>query len=214
MSGTELRERRRIDNAGFFGRGRTASRVRLVPANRGQTPTNKTRRAGPDAPIPGFLQRGFTYLGMLLIVALMGTGLVAFGELYSHAAQREKERDLLFIGEQFRDAIGSYYNKSPGAKVYPKKLEDLLEDNRFPMPQRHLRRVYRDPMTGSQEWGLVEAPGGGFMGVHSLSEETPIKSGNFSVKAEEFEGAEHYAKWMFTYSPPGLVPGVAAGAKR
>lgn len=206
MSGTELRERHRIDNAGFFGRGRPAGRVRFVPGNRPQTPTHKNPK-----PVP---QRGFTYLGMLLIVALMGTGLVAFGELYSHAAQREKERELLFIGEQFRDAIGSYYNKSPGAKVYPKKLEDLLEDNRFPMPKRHLRRVYRDPMTGSQEWGLVEAPGGGFMGVHSLSEETPIKSGNFSVKAEEFEGAEHYTKWMFTYSPGGLVPGVAEGAKR
>jgi len=214
MSGTELRERRRIDNSGFFGRGRTASRVRLVPANRGQTPVNKTRRAEPDAPVPGFLQRGFTYLGMLLIVALMGTGLVAFGELYSHAALREKERELLFVGEQFRDAIASYYNKSPGAKVYPKKLEDLLEDNRFPMPQRHLRRVYRDPMTGAKEWGLVEAPGGGFMGVHSLSEETPIKSGNFSAKRQDFEGAEHYTKWMFTYSPSGLVPGVAASAKR
>jgi type II secretory pathway pseudopilin PulG len=214
MSGTELRERRRIDNSGFFGRGRTASRVRLVPASRGQTPVNKTRRAAPDAPVPGFLQRGFTYLGMLIIVALMGTGLVAFGELYSHAAQRDKERELLFIGEQFRDAIASYYNKSPGVKVYPKKLEDLLEDNRFPMPQRHLRRVYRDPMTGAKEWGLVEAPGGGFMGVHSLSEETPVKSGNFSAKTQDFEGAEHYTKWMFTYSPSGLVPGVAASAKR
>ena len=216
MSGTELRERRRIDNAGFFGRGRQSERVRLVQQNRGQTPTNKNRKPGsdPDFPLPAFLQRGFTYLGMLLIVALMGTGLVAFGELYSHAAQREKERELIFIGEQFRDAIASYYNKSPGAKVYPKKLEDLLEDNRFPMPQRHLRRVYRDPMTGTQEWGLVEAPGGGFMGVHSLSEETPIKSGNFSATAQEFEGAEHYTKWLFTYSPSGLVPGVAPAAKR
>jgi type II secretory pathway pseudopilin PulG len=215
MSDTELRERRRIDNAGFFGRGRQAGRVRFVPGNRGLAPTNKTRQPDPDSPPPAFLQqRGFTYLGMLIIVALMGTGLVAFGELYSHAAQREKERELLFIGEQFRDAVASYYNKSPGAKVYPKKLEDLLEDKRFPMPQRHLRRVYRDPMTGSQEWGLVEAPGGGFMGVHSLSEETPIKSGNFSVKGQEFEGAEHYTKWMFTYSPGGLLPTVAGGAKR
>jgi type II secretory pathway pseudopilin PulG len=216
MSDTELRERRRIDNAGFFGRGRPGSRVRLVHENRGQTPTNKNRKPGsdPNFPPPAFLQRGFTYLGVLLIVAVMGMGLVAFAELYSHAAQREKERDLLFIGKQFREAIGSYYNKSPGAKVYPKKLEDLLEDKRFPMPLRHLRRVYMDPMTGSTEWGLVEAPGGGFMGVHSLSEETPIKSGTFSPKDEALEGAEHYTKWMFTYSPDGLRSKVATGDKR
>ncbi|HYR35273.1 MAG TPA: type II secretion system protein [Burkholderiales bacterium] len=214
MSGTELRERRRIDNAGFFGRGRPGSRVRLVQENRGQTPVNKSRQPSPDAPVPAFLQRGFTYLGVLLIIAVMGAGLAAFGELYSHAAQREKERELLFIGNQFREAVGSYYNKSPGAKVYPKKLEDLLEDKRFPMPQRHLRRVYMDPMTGGTEWGLVEAPGGGFMGVHSLSEETPVKSGNFSAKDEAFDGAEHYTKWMFTYSPGGLGSKVAAGDRR
>ena len=210
MSGIELRSRSLISNPGFFGRGQArnaASRVRLVKQNRGHT------RAAPR-PVPAYLQRGFTYLGLLIIVAVMGAGLAAFGQLYSHAAQREKEQELLFIGSQFRDAIASYYNKSPGAKVYPKKLEDLLEDKRFPMPQHHLRRVYGDPMTGKAEWGMVEAPGGGFMGVYSLSEETPIKSGNFSVADQAFEGAEHYTKWIFAYSPPGLSAGIAPGGKR
>ena len=165
--------------------------------------------------MPAFLlQRGFTYLGVLVIVALMGFGLAAFGELYSHAAQREKERELLFVGDQFRNAIESYYNKSPGAKVYPKKLEDLLEDKRFPMPQHHLRRVYNDPMTGKADWALVDAPGGGFMGVHSVSEQTPIKSGDFSAKDAALEDAENYTKWMFTYSPSGLGRSVAQGAAR
>jgi type II secretory pathway pseudopilin PulG len=158
--------------------------------------------------------RGFTYLGMLILVALMGFGLAAFAELYSHAAQREKERELLFIGGEFRNAIASYYNKSPGAKAYPQKLDDLVEDKRFPMPQHHLRRVYRDPMTGKAEWGLVDAPGGGIMGVHSLSEETPIKSGDFSAKETSFEDAENYTKWMFTYSPAGLGASIVPGAKR
>jgi type II secretory pathway pseudopilin PulG len=212
MSGTELRERSLINNAGFFGRGQarpSASRVRLV-----RRPAAKIVHARANRPLPAYLQRGFTYLGLLIIIAVMGAGLAAFGQLYSHASQREKERELLFVGSQFRNAIASYYNKSPGAKVYPKKLEDLVEDKRFPMPQRHLRRVYSDPMTGKAEWGMVEAPGGGFMGVHSLSEETPIKSGNFSAKDVAFEGAEHYTKWMFTYSPSGPSGGIAPGGKR
>jgi len=206
MSGTD---RRLITNPAFFGRARQSpGRVRLVAENRRQTPAKKK-------PVPAFLlQRGFTYLGVLLVVALMGFGLAAFGELYSHASQREKERELLFIGEQFTNAIASYYNRSPGVKVYPKKVEDLLEDKRLPMPQHHLRRVYNDPMTGKADWALVEAPGGGFMGVHSVSEETPIKSGNFSVKNAAFEGAENYTKWMFTYSPAGLRGAVAPGAPR
>jgi len=210
MSGTN---HRRIANPCFFGRAQQpSSRVRLVPQVRG--PIKK--RDSTEPPVPAFLraERGFTYLGMLVIVALMGFGLAAFGELYSHAAQREKERELLFVGNQFRDAIASYYNKSPGAKAYPKKLEDLVEDRRFPMPQRHLRRVYRDPMTGKSDWALVDAPGGGFMGVHSLSEETPIKSGDFSAKDASFEDAENYTKWMFTYSPTGLANSIVPGAKR
>ena len=172
--------------------------------------TERTRLTNPAffrRPPAGVVCRrragGFTYLGLMVVVALMGFGLAAYGELYSHAAQRDKERELLFIGGQFRDAIASYYNRSPGAKVYPQKLEDLVEDKRFPMPQHHLRRVYRDPMTESTEWGLVEAPGGGFMGVYSRSEEAPIKTGNFDAPEAAFEGAEHYTKWTFAYSPPG-----------
>jgi type II secretory pathway pseudopilin PulG len=207
MSATE---RNRIANPGFFcsrgQRPRLTPRVRLIHEIRGQTPTNKKRTSGsdPEFPVPAFLQRGFTYIGLLIVIAVMGMGLAAFGELYSHAAQRDKEQELLFVGDQFRQAIASYYNRSPGAKVFPQKIDDLLEDKRFPMPQHHLRKLYRDPVTGSTDWALVEAPGGGFMGVHSRSDDAPVKTGGFAVADEAFEGAEHYADWAFTYSPPGL----------
>jgi type II secretory pathway pseudopilin PulG len=198
MSGTDFR----ISNPAFFARRPLSVppkvQLRRVPGSKNQALT----------PIK---QKGFTYLGMLIIVAVMGMGLAAFGQIYSHAAQRDKEAELLFVGEQFREAIASYYRKSPGTNVYPKTLEDLVEDKRFPMPQRHLRRIYADPMTGAKEWGLVEAPGGaGIMGVHSLSEEKPIKSANFSTKQQEFETAESYKAWRFVYSPvlpnPAPVP--------
>ena len=203
MSVTEAR-RNQIANPAFF-RPRThrrhlRPRVRLVrdPALKGVGETHN---------VPRFLLRraeGFTYLGVLLLVTIMGFGLAAFGELYSHAAQRDKEQELLFVGAQFRDAIASYYNRSPGAKSYPKKLEDLVEDQRFPMPQHHLRRLYRDPMTEGVDWAVVEAPGGGgIMGVHSRSEEAPVKSGNFAASEAAFEAAENYSKWQFIYSPPG-----------
>jgi len=214
MSGTDLRDRSLISNPGFFARGQARpsdSRVRLV-----RRPGSKIQHVrAANRPVPAYLQRGFTYIGMLLIVAVMGTGLAAFGQLYSQAAQREKERELLFIGNQFRDAIAGYYNKSPGNKVYPKTLDELLEDKRLPMPQHHLRKLFRDPMTGSTDWGLVEVPGGsGFMGVYSRSEQTPIKSANFSPKDQAFEGAEHYTNWMFAYSPTGLGSTIAPAAKR
>lgn len=199
MSATE---RAKVSNPAFFRRAPAAP---ATPA-----PFARFVRDPGLVPQPSVKKAaGFTYVGLLIAVALMGLGLAAYGELYSHAAQREKEAELLFIGGQFRDAIASYYNRSPGTKAYPKKLDDLLEDNRFPMAQHHLRRLYRDPMTESTDWGLVEAPGGGFMGVYSRSEETPIKAGNFTGADGAFEGAEHYTKWTFTYSPTGPAQNVA-----
>ena len=37
--------------------------------------------------------------------------LAGAGQLWRTEAQREKEKELMFIGEQFRLAIGSYYEK-------------------------------------------------------------------------------------------------------
>ena len=146
-------------------------------------------------------QQGFTYLSLLLIVAAMGVGLAAFGELASHAAQREKEAELLFVGDAYREAIGRYYESSPaGNKVYPRSLEQLLKDERFAFTRRHLRRLYRDPVTG-KDWAVVEAPEGGIMGVRSASEAQPSKSANFPAGYEVFEGAQRYADWQFVYTP-------------
>lgn len=142
----------------------------------------------------GKRQSGFTYLGALLLVAALGAGLGAIGELWSHARQREKEADLAWIGEQFRQAIALYYHRSPGgAKRYPATLDDLVEDRRFPNVQRYLRRIYADPITGKAEWGVVAAPEGGIMGVHSLATGTPIR---------EIPGARRYSDWRYVYESP------------
>jgi type II secretory pathway pseudopilin PulG len=166
---------------------------------------------------PPARQGGFTFLGLMIIVMIMGAALAATGGLFSHQAQREKERQLLFAGHQFRDAIESYYRHSPGAAVYPKKLEELVEDKRFPMPRHHLRRLYADPMTGGTDWVLVQAPDGSIMGVHSRSEEAPVKTGNFDAADTAFEQAASYSDWQFVYTPeqsPGASAPQAADAAR
>jgi type II secretory pathway pseudopilin PulG len=148
-------------------------------------------------------QRGFTLAGALILIAVLGAGMAAYGEMASHAAQRDKEQELLFAGNQFRQAIGAYYEGTPGAvKRFPQKLEELLQDQRYPTPRRHLRRIYADPMTGKREWGLVQAPQGGIMGVYSLSEAQPVKSGAFAARDSALEGAQRYSDWRFFYLPP------------
>lgn len=149
----------------------------------------------------GSAERGFTYAAMLLAVAIVGIGLAAAGQSWSTVAQREREAELLFIGGEYRRAIRSYVLASPGAQRYPRRLQDLLADDRFPSTRRHLRRIYRDPVTGGREWGLVDAPGGGIMGVHSVSEATPFKTSAFREEDRALEGAARYSDWKFVYEP-------------
>ncbi len=150
--------------------------------------------------VPG--QRGFTYLGLLFAVALAGVALAATGMLWSTERQREREKELLFIGGQFREAIASYYERSPGlVKRYPAKLDELLKDGRFLTMQRHLRRIYIDPMTGTRNWGMVPAPEGGVMGIFSTATAAPIKRAGFASEFSEFEGKNSYVEWRFVYRP-------------
>ena len=39
----------------------------------------------------GSRQQGFTLAGALILIAVTGAGMAAYGEMASHAAQREKE---------------------------------------------------------------------------------------------------------------------------
>jgi type II secretory pathway pseudopilin PulG len=137
-------------------------------------------------------QRGFTYLAMMFFVAITGAGLAASGMLWSDSARRDNERELLWVGNQYRDAISRYKTQ---AGKYPAKLEDLLQDSQS---RRYLRRLYRDPMRNSAEWGIVEAPEkAGIMGVYSLAQGEPFRSGNFAESNREFEGAKSYQEWRF-----------------
>ena len=172
-------------------------------------------------------QRGFTYVGLLFAVALMGAGLAAAGSVWSVHAQREREADLLYAGDQIRAAIKRYYEEVPQGQQhrFPQRLEDLLLDRRWPTVQRHLRRIYQDPMTGSTDWALVPAPGGGILGVHSRSTAVPLKRQGFGRLDTAFEDAGTVADWRFVYrvveedgaeatqpAAPGTLPTVPLSA--
>ncbi len=141
----------------------------------------------------------------------MGVVLAGAGQVWHTAAKREKERELLFVGNQYRQALGRYYEASPGAKQYPAKLEELVEDKRFPKPQRHLRKLYADPMTGHAKWGLVLAAGR-ITGVHSLSEDVPLKTGNFAKVDAEFAQRTRYVDWRFVHRPDAMPEGTSGAA--
>ena len=144
--------------------------------------------------------RGFTYIGLLLAVALFGMASVGAARLLASAERGEREAELLFVGNQFRQAIRSYLQAGP--RQYPASLDDLLLDRRQPTVRRHLRRMFVDPVTGKPEWGLVAAPEGGIMGVHSLSEREPLKRANFEPDD---------ALFALTLQSPQPAPGAVSG---
>jgi type II secretory pathway pseudopilin PulG len=144
---------------------------------------------------------GYAYLALLFAVVLMGSAMSGAAALWSAEQKRERERELLHIGHKFREAIGRYYNRSPGIKQYPPNLEALLHDTRFPLPQRYLREIYIDPFTNERNWGVIEAPTGGIMGVHSLSEQFSRKIANFDERDRDFEDKRLHGDWIFVYVP-------------
>jgi type II secretory pathway pseudopilin PulG len=145
-------------------------------------------------------QRGFTYLTVLFMVAILSGGLALVGEVWHTSAAREKEAELLFVGHQYRKAIERYYLTGP-QRQYPRELTELLKDPRRPGTERYLRKLYPDPVTG-QPFALVKAPDGGILGVHSTSEDKPFKTGGFKVRDAAFEGAGKYSDWKFVHTAP------------
>jgi type II secretory pathway pseudopilin PulG len=141
---------------------------------------------------------GFAYLFLLFALAVMGLLLAAFGQNWSTTLQREREAELLFIGKQFSMALASYAARSQDGIKAPATLEDLLEDKRFPFPVRHLRQIFRDPMTGKRDWE-VQLASGRIIGMRSHSQKAAIRSKLPDYVAVPSDAGETptYHDWIF-----------------
>ena len=135
---------------------------------------------------------------MLFVVVAFGLGLASVALVWRTAVQRDREAELLFVGKQYRQAIASYY--ASGQSEFPARLDDLLLDPRFPDVRRHLRRLYRDPMTGATEWGLVKV-GERIIGVYSLGAGTPLREVPTGSPDDPPIGGTSYADWKFVVDP-------------
>ena len=145
------------------------------------------------------LEAGFTYIGLLVGVVILGITLAGIGSVWRTQAQREREQELLFIGGEFQSAIASYYGS--GSHQFPQSIDDLLEDKRWPEPRHHLRRLYADPMTGAPDWTLIQTAGIGIQGIASSSTDEPIKKSGFPDGESAFADAKSYADWQFVFVP-------------
>jgi type II secretory pathway pseudopilin PulG len=154
--------------------------------------------------------RGFTYVALLAAIVIIGISLGAAGKYWSNVMMREKEEELLFRGDQYRNAIERYYlARQPF--TFPNSIDNLLSDDRFPQAKRYLRRKYVDPITG-EDFELIRDPANGnrIIGVHSKSELEPLRKTGFPDRYQDFEGQKSFVAWKFVYVPQ-QQPGVPAG---
>lgn len=143
-------------------------------------------------------QSGLSYLWVLMTMLIVGISLNIGAKVWTTQQRKQQELQLLFIGEEIKRAIGEYYQAVVPHR-YPQKLEHLLQDKRFSMTKRYLRRSYIDPLTGKQEWGVIRGEDGGIAGVYSLSPGRPIKKRGFETKLGDFSGKETYQEWIFLF---------------
>ena len=143
---------------------------------------------------------GFTYIGALVIVTVMGIMLGIVGQSWQTIMKREREEELIWRGIQYRNAIEKWYKPAAGQHVSTplQELKHLVKDPRSLTTVRYLRRLYPDPVTG-KDWQVVKDPNRGIFGVASTSEAKPLKQGNFPEEFKEFEGKSKYSEWQFVY---------------
>jgi type II secretory pathway pseudopilin PulG len=143
-------------------------------------------------------ERGFTYIGLLIMVTMIAAGATASLSAGSAIQWREKEATLIAIGLEYRHALKSYSNSTPvGQPNAPREVSELLRDHRHPGMVRHLRRIYPDPLTNQNNWGLLRDQAGLIIGIHSMSTAAPLRQNKLPAGLESFERASTYAEWVF-----------------
>lgn len=139
---------------------------------------------------------GYALIAALILVIMASLATTVAVNSAQLDAQRERELQLLFVGNQFRNALASYYASGAGGVTqFPETLQQLLIDERWPQARHHLRKLWSDPITNSPDWVLVRSQGR-IVGVHSRSTAAPLKRANFG-EGNDFAQAKSYADWVF-----------------
>jgi type II secretory pathway pseudopilin PulG len=96
--------------------------------------------------------RGYTLVALIVGMTVMAILIAAVLPMASTEAQRDKEAELIFRGLQYAEGIRTF-RKRYGR--YPNALKEMYE-----FRPRTLRKLWKDPMTNSLNWGLITLTGG------------------------------------------------------
>ncbi len=107
---------------------------------------------------------GFTLIEMVVAASILSVLAMAVLPMAYMQIQREKEKQLRHALWEIRDAIDSYkeladksaFQIKADSNGYPPDLETLVKGVEISggVKYKFLRRIPKDPMTNSMEWGL------------------------------------------------------------
>lgn len=92
----------------------------------------------------------YTLASVLIFTTLLMIGLTIVVQSWSNLMQREREEELIFRGMQYVEAIRVFQMRNGRL---PNKLKELIEYG--PGKPRCIRKLYKDPITDSDKWGLI-----------------------------------------------------------
>lgn len=143
---------------------------------------------------------GFTFLTAIFMVMILGIMLGMSNQVWSTIMKRERERELIFRGNQVKEGIENWYNKDypPGKGHVVHALTELKHLTESPFSLEHEAYVRPsalvDPIT-RKEWVPVkaleqpqssskggasvlplQAMGAAIVGVRSSSDDKPLKT--------------------------------------
>lgn len=93
---------------------------------------------------------GYTLVILVVAIAALGILLAAALPSWTTAVQREREKELVFRGMQYAEAIRVFHKRYGRL---PTSLEELIQTR-----PRCIRKLWKDPMTPDGRWQLVVTP--------------------------------------------------------
>jgi general secretion pathway protein G len=112
-------------------------------------------------------QRGLTLVELIVAFTILMLLSAMAVPLARYKVQRDKERDLVYCLREVRTAIDKFKDDMDAGKIgpakldsdnYPESLDQLVEGVKatgsVDKKIKYLRRIPKDPMTNSRDWGL------------------------------------------------------------
>lgn len=98
-------------------------------------------------------EQGYTLVIVVMAIAIMSIMMGVAIQTVDFQMRREREAELIFRGEQYVEAIRLFRMKYGR---YPMRLQEIWEAN-----PRVVRKHWKDPITDSDDWGLIFLGQGG-----------------------------------------------------